>query len=183
MRVELGDSHSNPRLVSLGHPVNKMPTYLARPIREKKTMSPKQLYQEHIGEVWMLEEVSDCCAWWLELRFQTAVDKGPNMPLQVVFKAADVSEDLAFLPDLYESRVAEAFSKKRSTEVFYVPRRYREQWLHMSVSMPEEAKSCLSYTLLPRRPPGRLVPSWGIGVTSSILPILKPARASIRIAA
>jgi hypothetical protein len=41
----------------------------------------------------------------------------------------------------------------------------------------------VAYTLLPRRPPGRRVPSCGMGVTSSILPILKPARASIRIAA
>jgi len=39
------------------------------------------------------------------------------------------------------------------------------------------------HTLLPRRPPGRRVPSCGIGVTSSILPILKPVRASILIAA
>ena len=38
-------------------------------------------------------------------------------------------------------------------------------------------------TLRPLRPPGRLVPSCGIGVTSSIRPIRKPALASIRIAA
>jgi hypothetical protein len=46
-----------------------------------------------------------------------------------------------------------------------------------------EGDTALDYTRRPRLPPGRRVPSWGIGVTSSILPILKPARASIRIAA
>ena len=41
----------------------------------------------------------------------------------------------------------------------------------------------LDYTLRPRLPPGRRVPSWGMGVTSSIRPILNPALANILIAA
>lgn len=39
------------------------------------------------------------------------------------------------------------------------------------------------YTLLPLRPPGFLVVSWGTGVTSSILPIRNPALAKALIAA
>lgn len=50
-----------------------------------------------------------------------------------------------------------------------------------SGSEKEDAVS--GYTRRPRLPPGRRVPSWGTGVTSSILPILNPERASIRIAA
>ena len=38
------------------------------------------------------------------------------------------------------------------------------------------------YTRRPRRPPGRLVPSCGSGVTSSILPIRRPDLARARIA-
>ena len=44
-------------------------------------------------------------------------------------------------------------------------------------------QSELTYTLLPLLPPGLLVPSWGIGVTSSMRSMRKPNLAKARIAA
>ncbi len=44
------------------------------------------------------------------------------MPFQVMTNASDVSEDLAFFPDLEEAWVAESFGKKRLSEAFDVPR-------------------------------------------------------------
>jgi len=53
----------------------------------------------------------------------------------------------------------------------------RDDDVHNSMLLPARR---LLYNRLPRRPPFRLVESVGIGVTSSIRPILMPARASAR---